>query len=87
MMIYQDVQSVAEAIFLVIAALFPIVNPLGSAAIYINMVGDIDPAINKLVSKKIAFYSFFLLIISLVCGVQVLSFFGISIYAVQMVAA
>ena len=37
--IRQEVTAVIEATVLVVAALFPIVNPLGSAAIFVNLVG------------------------------------------------
>jgi multiple antibiotic resistance protein len=83
-MILADIPAVAEATFLVVAALFPIVNPLGSAAIFLNLVGPLDEKLSRQVSKKIAMYSFFLLFVSLLCGVEILSFFGISIYAVQI---
>ena len=66
------------------AALFPIVNPLGSAAIFLNLIGTLDPQLNRLLAQKIAVYSFFILIVSLICGTEILSFFGISIYAVQI---
>ena len=67
-----------------VAALFPIVNPLGSAAIFLNLVGTLDPVLNRVLAQKIAMYSFFILIVSLLCGTEILSFFGISIYAVQI---
>jgi multiple antibiotic resistance protein len=80
-----NISAIARATFLVLAALFPIVNPLGSAAIFLNLVGgNLDDAVSRILSRKIAMYSFFLLLISLLCGVEVLSFFGISIYAVQI---
>src|SRR5271170_4254081 len=83
-MIWGDIPAVAEAIFFVVAALFPIVNPLGSAAIFLGLVGELDPKVNQLLSRKIAVYSFSILIVCLICGVEILSFFGIAIYAVQI---
>jgi len=80
----QDISSVVEATILVVGALFPIVNPLGSAAIFINMVGSVEQRLHGALFKKIAVYSFFLLICSLLWGVKILAFFGISIYAVQI---
>jgi multiple antibiotic resistance protein len=82
--IRQEVTGVIEATVLVVAALFPIVNPLGSAAIFVNLVGPIANTTQRLLAQKIAIYSFFLLICSLLWGVHVLSFFGIQIYAVQI---
>ncbi len=83
-MILADIPAVAEATFLVVAALFPIVNPLGSAAIFLNLVGPIDSGVNRILSQKIAIYSFSILLVSLIFGVEILGFFGISIYAVQI---
>ncbi len=83
-MILADIPAIVRAIFLVVAALFPIVNPLGSAAIFLNLVGVLDPALNRVLAQKIAMYSFFILMVSLICGTEILGFFGISIYAVQI---
>ncbi|WP_158752354.1 MarC family protein [Acidobacterium sp. S8] len=80
----RDVSTVIEATVLVVGALFPIVNPLGSAAIFINMIGSVEPKVHRALTQKIAIYSFFLLICSLLWGVKILTFFGISIYAVQI---
>jgi multiple antibiotic resistance protein len=82
--IVQEVTAVIEATVLVVATLFPIVNPLGSAAIFVNMVGPVASSTQRLLSQKIAIYSFFLLLCSLLWGVHVLAFFGIAIYAVQI---
>ena len=82
--IRHEVTAVIEATVLVVAALFPIVNPLGSAAIFVNMVGPVAPGTQRLLSQKISIYSFFLLLCSLLWGVHVLKFFGIEIYAVQI---
>ncbi len=73
-----------KAIILVVAALFPIVNPIGSAAIFINMVGSAEPKLQRILARKISIYSFFLLIVSLLFGAKILLFFGISLYAVQI---
>jgi multiple antibiotic resistance protein len=83
-MLLANIPAIAEATFLVVAALFPIVNPLGSAAIFLNLVGVLEPRLNGVLAQKVAVYSFFILIVSLICGTEILSFFGISIYAVQI---
>jgi multiple antibiotic resistance protein len=82
--IRQEITAVIEATVLVVGALFPIVNPLGSAAIFANLIGPIAFQTQRLLAQKIAIYSFFLLIVSLIWGVHVLTFFGIAIYAVQI---
>ncbi len=82
--IRQEITAVIEATVLVVATLFPIVNPLGSAAIFVNLVGPVAPTTQRLLAQKIGIYSFFLLLCSLLWGVHVLAFFGIAIYAVQI---
>jgi multiple antibiotic resistance protein len=82
--IRQEITAVIEATVLVVGALFPIVNPLGSAAIFANLVGPIAFQTQRLLAQKIGIYSFFLLLGSLIWGVHVLTFFGIAIYAVQI---
>lgn len=82
--VIHEVLAVSSATILVVGALFPIVNPLGSAAIFLNMIGDVGEGVQRLLAHKIAIYSFFLLICSQLWGVKVLSFFGVSIYAVQI---
>lgn len=82
--LHVDVADLIRESVLVLAALFPIVNPLGSAAIFSNLVGDVEEDVQNVLAQKIAIYSVILLIVSMLWGVEVLSFFGISIYAVQI---
>jgi multiple antibiotic resistance protein len=79
-----DASTVIEATILVVAALFPVVNPLAAAAVLLNVFSGLEPALHRALARKIALYCFFLLIGSLLWGVKVLTFFGISIYAVQI---
>jgi multiple antibiotic resistance protein len=82
--IHLDVTYLLKETILLVAALFPIVNPLGSAAIFSSLVGGIEESVQQILSRKIAIYSFVLLMVSILWGVEMLSFFGISIYAVQI---
>jgi multiple antibiotic resistance protein len=79
-----DAATVIEATILVVAALFPVVNPLAAAAVLLNVFSGLEPAVHRALARKIAIYCFFLLIGSLLWGVKILTFFGISIYAVQI---
>ena len=76
--------TVIEATILVVAALFPVVNPLAAAAVLLNVFSGLEPAVHRALARKISIYCFFLLIGSLLWGVKILTFFGISIYAVQI---
>jgi len=82
--IYHHVVLVLQASILVVAALFPIVNPIGSAAVYLAMVENIDLELQRKLVYRITMYSFFLLFISMLFGGKILSFFGISLYSVQI---
>ena len=79
-----DATELAKAIVLVVAALFPIVNPIGSAAIFVDMTGPIGAPLRDLLARKISTFSFLLLIGSMLFGAKILTFFGISLYAVQI---
>ena len=82
--IYHNVVLVLQASILVLAALFPIVNPIGSAAVYLAMVSNIDEGLQRKLASRITLYSFALLFASMLFGGKILSFFGISLYSVQI---
>ena len=82
--IYNHIALVLEAAVLVLAALFPIVNPIGSAAVFLTMVQPLELDLQRKLAQRITVYSFFLLFLSMLCGGKILSFFGISLYSVQI---
>ena len=82
--IYDHITLVLQASILVLAALFPIVNPIGSAAVFLAMVESIDVELQRKLANRITMYSFFLLFVSMLCGGKILSFFGIALYSVQI---
>jgi multiple antibiotic resistance protein len=82
--LFSDIGSILETATLVLAALFPIVNPIGSAAVFLAMIPESAASMQKVLAQKIAVYSFFLLFISMLFGGKVLTFFGVSLYAVQI---
>ncbi|MFG1479059.1 MarC family protein [Xanthobacter sp. V4C-4] len=63
----------------VYAALFPIVNPLGAAPIFLNFVRHCSPATRERVARKVAIYGFLLLFFSMLIGAKVLLFFGVTL--------
>jgi multiple antibiotic resistance protein len=79
-----DFAELTKAIVLVVAALFPIVNPFGSAAIFVDMTGPISARLRDQLARKISTFSFLLLIGSLLFGAKILTFFGVTLYAVQI---
>lgn len=64
---------------LVYAALFPIINPVGSAPIFLGMTLDRTEEDRKALAWRVAVNGFFLLLSALFVGSHVLEFFGISI--------
>jgi multiple antibiotic resistance protein len=73
-----------KTVLLAVGALFPIIDPLGSAPIYLAMTGGLRPEHRRPMAKAVAVNSFFLLIASVLVGAYVLDFFGLSIPAVQV---
>ncbi len=66
------------------AALFPVLNPLGSAVIFLTLtVGFSAQDISKL-ALKVAINTFVLLVVVLFTGAWILRFFGIDIAVVQV---
>jgi multiple antibiotic resistance protein len=74
----------AQTIFVFVAALFPIVNPLGGATIFLTMTSEYSTEVRQALARKVAMYSFFILVGSMFLGSHVLSFFGVSLPAVQV---
>ncbi len=75
--LYSVAILVLEASVLVLAALFPIVNPIGSAAVFQAMVGSLDVQLQRRLARRIAVYSFSLLFLSMLCGGKILSFLAL----------
>jgi multiple antibiotic resistance protein len=76
--------EVAKSILLIVSALFPIVNPLGGSPIFLALTRNYCPSDRRILSRRIAVNSFFLLVGSYLIGTHILSFFGISIPVVQV---
>lgn len=73
-----------EAILVTVAALLPIVNPLGSAPIFLAHSADLPAAARKQLAWVVARNALFLLIAAMLAGSYVLAFFGISIPIVRV---
>jgi multiple antibiotic resistance protein len=73
-----------QTILLILTALFPIVNPLGSAPIFFSLTSYYSNHERKILARRVAINSFILLIASYLIGTHILAFFGISIPVVQV---
>jgi multiple antibiotic resistance protein len=67
-----------------VGAVLPVVNPLGDAPIFLAMTPGCDELTRADLAKRIAFYSFILLLGSMLLGSFVLRLFGLSIPVVQV---
>lgn len=65
-------------------ALFPVLNPLGGAFIFMTLTVGASEAILKTLCKRIAINTFILLSIILLVGTYILNFFGITVAIVQV---
>ena len=69
---------------MIFMALFPVVNPIGTALVLFGMTRGVDDQTWKSMSRKIAFYSFLFLSFFFLFGSYILKLFGISIPVVQL---
>lgn len=68
-----------ETFLLVLAALFPIVNPLGTALVFLSMTSRASKDERRSLSRRVAINSFFVMAGAFLLGALVLKFYGISI--------
>lgn len=78
------IEEAAKTLFLVVSALFPIVDPLGGAPIFLALTRNYPAETRMALSRHIAIDSFFLLLGSYFIGTHILAFFGISLPVVQV---
>jgi len=79
-----DLRQIVEGVLLVFAALFPIVNPLGGAPIFLAMTSDYTPEERAALAWRVTVNAFVLLVASVATGTYVLEFFGLSVAVVQV---
>jgi multiple antibiotic resistance protein len=72
-------QEFTKTILLIVAGLFPIINPPAAGFIVLSLVPHVSLAERAEMARRIAINSFVILLASLLIGAYVLSFFGISI--------
>ncbi|HLN12311.1 MAG TPA: MarC family protein [bacterium] len=77
------VQFVGE-LTLTFAALFPVVNPIGDAPIFLGLTRRYPQSVQRMLARKIAAYGFALLAGSLLFGSEILNFFGVTLAIVQI---
>jgi multiple antibiotic resistance protein len=73
-----------KSTFLILTALFPIVNPLGGAPLFLSLTHYYSGEQRKILSRRIALNSVVLILVSYLIGTHILAFFGISLPVVQV---
>lgn len=69
---------------LIIGALFPIVNPIGGAPLFLSMTRGISGEGRAVLSRMIALNGLVLILSSVFVGTYILAFFGLSLPVVQV---
>ncbi|SPB15336.1 antibiotic resistance protein MarC [Caballeronia novacaledonica] len=69
----------AKTVLVIVAGLFPIINPPATALVVLSMLPHISDADRAELARRICINSFAILLASLLIGAYVLTFFGISI--------
>jgi multiple antibiotic resistance protein len=83
-MIADDLRNFLTALLLVVGGLLPIVNPVGSAPMFLAMTHGSSEDTRAVLALKVAINSFLLIMGSLIIGAYVLKIFGLSIPVVQV---
>lgn len=73
-----------KSTFLILTALFPIVNPLGGAPLFLSLTHYYTGEQRRILSRRIALNSIVLIVVSYFIGTHILAFFGISLPVVQV---
>jgi multiple antibiotic resistance protein len=69
---------------LAFSALLPIINPVGSALIFLGLVGDAPPEVFRSLARRIAINNIIFLAVIELIGSSILRFFGISLPVIQL---
>ena len=73
-----------KSTLLILTTLFPIVNPLGGAPLFLSLTHYYSTEERKILSRRIALNSIVLLVVSYFIGTHILTFFGIPLPVVQV---
>ena len=69
---------------LAFSALLPLINPLGSALLFVGLVGDVPIEVYRSLARKIAINTVIFFAVIELIGSAILNFFGISLPIVQV---
>ncbi len=73
-----------KVLLVAFTALFPLVNPIGCAPIFLALTRQYPRSTQQMLARKVAAYGFALLSVSLLFGTAILEFFGITVPVIQI---
>jgi multiple antibiotic resistance protein len=73
-----------DSFLIAFTVLLPLINPLGSALVFLGLAGDAPPKVFRSLARKIAINNIIFLAIIELLGATILNFFGISLPIVQL---
>ena len=73
-----------EFFLLAFSAMLPLINPFGTALVFVGLVGPEPPAVYRSLARRIAINNIIFLAIIELVGSAILNFFGISLPIVQV---
>jgi multiple antibiotic resistance protein len=69
---------------LAFSVLLPLINPLGSALVFLGLAGDAPPKVYRSLARRIAINNIIFLAVIELLGAAILNFFGVSLPIVQL---
>jgi multiple antibiotic resistance protein len=73
-----------QSFLIAFSVLLPLINPLGSALVFLGLVGDAPQEVYRSLARRIAINNVIFLAIIELLGATILNFFGISLPIVQL---
>jgi len=73
----------ADAIFLTIGGLLPIMNPFSTAPLFVSLTANFEPARRNSQALAACIYAFAIIVVFLLAGSAIVDFFGISIPGIR----
>jgi len=79
-----ELHTFIHLLFIGVVALFPVVNPIGTAFVVMPYFSQLDTAGKRQAVRKITLYAFMVCTVTLIAGAWILKLFGLSIPVVQL---
>ncbi|MGI4831016.1 MAG: MarC family protein [Janthinobacterium lividum] len=73
-----------SAFLISFSALLPLINPLGSALVFLGLVGEAPPEVYRALARRVAINNIAFLAVIELLGSAILNFFGVSLPIVQV---